>query len=187
MTAEQQTTGTPPTVAESDARRDESIQALAKSLKDTAKKYGADAVALQAALLMTSLKAGAAGPTEVSVVGVSPDAGADYLRIEVRTGIVFDADTTTPEGRGQSVWQRVALPALGRLRSVNFQPEGLDLLLVYGTQSFAQNVPRTVDLDKETAPVRVRVAIPGEALRALLDEEIAGEELLGRSLFVTEH
>lgn len=181
-----ETSGTPPSGAEAAAERDREIRELAASLQETARKHGADAVALQAALLMSSLGAGAAGPSEVSVVGVSPEAGSEYLRIEVRTGIVFDADTTTPEDRGMTVWREVALPALGRLQSSAFRPEGLDLLLAYGTQSFAANPTASVDFDKAVRAGNVRVAIPASVLRSLVAHEIAVEELLERSEFVRE-
>jgi len=145
------------------------VEELAAELADTANSYGPDALTVQVLLLMESMKAGALAPSEVEVVGPSPDLGPGHLRIRVDTGIIFEAGAVAVEDSDRRVWDTVARPVLARLESARFEPAGLELLLVYGLQDSGRT---SGDLDP-TEPFTPRSFALGFTA-FVLDELIAG-------------
>ncbi len=166
----------PSSEAVADARQ-RAAQGLASSLQETVRAHGADAVVLQASLLMAALSAGALGPTQVSVIGPTPVAGPEFLRIIVDTGIIFDSDTTNAAGRSDVVWRDVATPALARLVSTDLKPAGVDLVIGYAMQSYQLNHTDKPDLDRHLQHGEARFSIPADALKQLVAGRLPIEEL----------
>ena len=161
-------------------RRDETrarIEDLAAGLADTANTYGPDALTVQVLLLMEAMKAGASGPTEVEVVGPSPRLGEAYLRIRVETGLIFDRREASSAQFDRRVWQQVAVPLLDRLETANFEPAGLELLLLYGLQDPTTTALGRIDPAEPSAEQSVSVVLSAQALRALLAGETMAAEL----------
>jgi hypothetical protein len=157
------------------------IHSVARELAATAKRYGADSVSLQVALLLHTLRAGAVGASEVSVVGVSPHAGPAFLEVDVTTGIIFDADASTPSTCIRHLWQQIAVPTLQGMHSFEVQPRGLELVFVYGVQRFADSVENKADPSLPAEARTVRVAIPESVLAELAVGAIPLDTVLGRA------
>lgn len=166
----------PPSMPE----RSEQIQALAKSLADTADRYGNDAVALQAALLIETIASGAVGASEVTVVGPSQRAGASFLHMRVVSGHIFDSEASTPQTRLASLWERVALPALARLETLEMHPRGLHLQFAYGVQSFSDGPGGHPDPQAPYESRTMSVLVPPEALDDLVHHVVVPSALLER-------
>jgi hypothetical protein len=109
----------------------ESAELLARELALTAERHGPDSVALQASLLVSSMRAGAVGATEVRVVGDSTLTGTERLRIEVQTGLEFAGEDTTARQRADRIWNEVVAPVLERMESFDIRPRDLELEVFY--------------------------------------------------------
>jgi hypothetical protein len=154
---------------------------VAHELAATAKRHGKDSVALQAGLLIHSLAAGAVGVTEVAVVGESPHAGPQFLEVDVTTGIIFDAEASTPSAQLTHIWQRIAAPTLKNMNSFETTPRGIELVFRYGLQRFADRPEHKPD---PLAPAEMRIlrlAIPEAALAELTARAIEVDAVLPRA------
>lgn len=132
----QETDTKPPDLAAGEATRAR-VEALAESFAETAKQWGADAVALQVSMLMNSMRAGAVLATEVRIAGPSSGQGSSYLEIDVDTGIILDAGRGDERERVGRLWAAVVFPALEKLETLELKPSGLELVLRFGLQDFA--------------------------------------------------
>lgn len=155
------------------AATEQKVQSLAHELARIAAAHGSDSVALQAALLMETMRAGAVGPSEVTVAGVSPREGEEFLEIAVGTGIIFDSDTTDLAACNQKVWTSVAAPVLARMERFEIRPAGLELVFTYGLQSFSQLDHREADPTEPHDPHTVRFVLPASVLDDLVDHRIS--------------
>jgi hypothetical protein len=159
------------------SRTQERLQQLSSELGKTANAYGPGAVGLQVGLLTNTIGAGAVGPSEVVVVGSSSEAGPDYLRFRILTGLIFDSSQTTEAERLDFIWSRIATPALEATETFVMEPRGLELAFEYGLQHFAELPDHKPDA---TAPFSMRtitIAIGPEtvedyAARALTPAEL---------------
>jgi hypothetical protein len=163
-----------------DATR-ERMDALAKELARTAKQYGADAVALQVALLINTIRAGAVAPSEVTVVGPSGSAGPAYLEITIVSGLIFDADTTSPRVRLERIWNEIAAPALGGMETFATTPASIELKFAYSTQRFAEMAGHRADPNEPYQQRHLRVEIPEDVLSDLAVGTASTDEVLTRS------
>jgi len=109
----------------------EGAELLAHELALTAERHGPDSVALQASLLVSSMRAGAVGATEVRVVGASTLTGTERLRIEVETGLEFADGDTSARQRADRIWNEVVAPVLERMESFDIRPRDLELEVFY--------------------------------------------------------
>jgi hypothetical protein len=169
---------------EPEARRhstERRIHSVARELAATAKRHGADSVSLQVALLLNTLRAGAVGASEVSVIGQSPHAGPAFLEVDVTTGLIFDADASTPTTRIRQIWQQIARPTLESMNSFEMTPRGLELVFVYGVQRFADSVENKADPSLPSEARTVRVAIPESVLAEIAVDAIALDTVLARA------
>jgi hypothetical protein len=124
----------------------EGARQLAEALAETSRRHGADAVALQASLLVASLKAGATQATEVRVVGASRAPDGRRLRIEVDTGIEFSGEDSTDRERTDRIWQGIVVPVLERMQSFDIRPPGLELDFFYALATPSAGVSEQSDL-----------------------------------------
>jgi hypothetical protein len=162
-----------PVGAEASERR---AQSLASELRAVAEKHGPGAVVLQAGFLIEAMRAGAVGPTEVRVVGPSERHGAEFLEIDVGTGLIFDADSTDVAGRTDRVWAEIVAPVLSKMETFAIEPSGLALVFGYGTQRFSTHAERKADLSAPQEAHTARFVIPAAALEDLaLDRVSIGE------------
>ena len=176
-----ETAGTVPTPdAAAEATRAK-LEALAEELAETAQRYGPDAVALQALLLVETIRAGALGPSEVTVVGPSPVQGEDYLELRVLTGLLFDRDGSDQLSRAAEVLGLVAEPVLARMESFEFFPRGLELVFVYGIQDFDEDPHGKADPSLPFEERTLRMTIPSHMLAELSGGELGAAELLRRA------
>ena len=173
---------TGPVAAEAAERR---AMALARELGATAEKHGPTAVALQASFLIETIRAGAVGPSEVRVVGESPRQGAEFLEIDVGTGLVFDADTTDRERCAEQLWTGVVAPVLDKMEKFAIEPAGLDLVFGYGLQHFSTHIEHKADLSAPLEARAVRFVIPAQALEDLATDRISIDQL--RAAATTVH
>jgi len=157
------------------------LKSLAQELARTANEHGPDAVTLQAGLLVQTIRAGAVGPSEVSVVGPSRSAGESYLEVDVVTGLIFDSDSTSPRSRLTTMWNDIVAPALEGSERLETIPPNLELVLVYGTQRFSEQVHHKPDPSEPFDSRRLRVEISEAALGDLVAGAISTDELLARS------
>ena len=171
------TTMEPPTGPAAAEASERKAHALARELHAIAEKHGPGAVALQASLLIETIRAGAVGPSEVRVVGASPRHGGEYLEIDVGTGLIFDSDTTDIPACTDRVWATVVAPVLGKMETFAHQPAGLDLVLVYGRQHFSSHIEREADLSAPQEARTARFVIPAKALDDLAYDRISIDEL----------
>ena len=146
------------------AATEQKVQSLAQELARVAHDHGSDSVALQASLLLETMRAGAVGPSEVRVAGVSPREGAEFLEIAVGTGLIFDSDTTDLATCSQRVWASVAAPVLSRMERFDLRPGGLELVFTYGLQSFSRLDDREADPAEPHEPHTVRFVLPASVL-----------------------
>ncbi len=159
----------PPEVDSHEALR-ERIETLATELAQSAGKFGPDAVALQAALMLRSIEAGAVGPTAVGIQGASSCSAGRCLAIDVDSGLFFDSDKTTAATRLDYIWEHVAEPVLTAARRFEFSPPALELIFRYRTQSFAAQLDGRADPTAPARRYRRRVILSAE----LLDDLAAG-------------
>ncbi|MEO2138098.1 MAG: hypothetical protein ABGY28_11650 [bacterium] len=165
------TTNSPPDLQQGEATR-RAVNRLAEALALTAEEWGGDAVALQANLLINSLKAGAVLSTEVKVVGPSSVYGADFLQIDVDTGLLLDLGVSGPKIADKLLWGSVLLPSLERMETVDLDPAGLDVAFAYELQDFSQNDPPSrADLDGPTQVRTLRYRIEAGQLRSYVARE----------------
>lgn len=151
--------------------------ALARELQVVAERNGPGAVALQAALLIGTIRAGALGPSEVKVVGESPRQGAEFLEIDVLTGLVFDADTTDAAHSADRIWVELAAPVLDKLETLAIEPAGLELVFEYGAQRFSTHPENKADLSTPQEVHSVRFVIPAKTLDDLVSDRISIDQL----------
>lgn len=179
------TSTSPPDFKQGEAAR-QAVNRLAEELALTAKQWGADAVALQANLLINSLKAGAVLSTEVKVVGPSSVYGADFLQVDVDTGLLLDLEVSGRDVADELLWGSVLLPSLERMESVDLDPAGLDVAFAYELQDFSQNDPPSrADLAGPTQVRTLRYRIDSRQLRSYVNREINAVDLRDR-LTLTE-
>ncbi|MBC8293181.1 MAG: hypothetical protein H8E45_08465 [Proteobacteria bacterium] len=165
------TSNSPPDLQQGEATR-RAVNRLAEALALTAEQWGGDAVALQANLLINSLKAGAVLSTEVKVVGPSSVYGADFLQIDVDTGLLLDQEISGREAADELLWGSVLLPSLERMETLDLDPAGLDVAFAYELQDFSQNDPPSrADLDGPTQVRTLRYRIEAGQLRAYVARE----------------
>jgi len=173
---------TGPVAAEAAEKR---AMALARELGVIAEKHGPSAVALQASFLIETIRAGAVGPSEVRVVGESPRQGAEFLEIDVGTGLIFDADTTDRDRCAEQLWTVVVAPVLDKMESFAMEPAGLDLVFGYGLQHFSTHLEPKADLSAPLEARAVHFVIPAKALDDLATDRISIEQL--RAAATTVH
>ncbi|MFP6626087.1 MAG: hypothetical protein VCA74_03380 [Deltaproteobacteria bacterium] len=154
------------------------IEDLASELRSIAVDYGPDAAALQALMLVETIRAGALAASEVTVAGPAPGAELSLLSIEVVTGLIFDSDASTAQSRLTVVWTKVALPALLQLRSVLLDPPGLELSLAYQLQRFDDNPGGGADPGGPGQARRHRIRLAASLLEDLVSRRIEGADLL---------
>jgi len=162
----------------------EGAERLAQELALTAERHGPDSVALQASLLVSSMRAGAVGTTQVRVVGASTRTGTERLRIEVETGLEFADQDTTAQQRADRIWNEVVAPVLERMESFDIRPGSLELEVFYtvstdldsdsdaNLRAVAFEIDASVLEDlvlKMTTPEAVRAAGGGDAEHAGAD------------------
>jgi len=165
------TTNSPPDLEQGEATR-RAVNNLAEMLAQTAEQWGGDAVALQANLLINSLKAGAVLSTEVKVVGPSSVYGSDFLQLNVDTGLLLDLGVSSREVADKLLWGSVLLPSLERMETVDLDPAGLDVAFAYELQDFSQNDPPSrADLDGPTQVRTLRYRIEAGQLRSYVARE----------------
>lgn len=170
--ADRKVTMEAPDGAAIEAATEQKVQALTRELARIANDHGADSVALQASLLIETMRAGAVGPSEVRVAGPSPREGAEYLNIDVGTGLIFDADTTDVATCNQRVWSSVAAPVLAKMERFDIRPAGLELVFTYGLQKFSLHDERRADPREPQASHTVRFVLPASVLDDLADRRI---------------
>lgn len=158
----------------------ERLESLATELATIAAKYGNDAVALQASLLVESLRAGAVAATEVTVAGPSDEAGAGYLRFEVATGLIFDS-ASSEHSCAETIWGKIVAPVLAKMDSFDTKPGGLELVFTYGLQDSSLFKGGRAAADQPYDLASLRITIAAEVLAALADDEITIDEVLARS------
>jgi len=176
----QEHTNTPPEGNWSDSTH-ERLQSLASELAAIADKYGNDSVALQASLMVESLRAGALAPTEVRVAGPSKQAGSEYLRFEVATGLIFDSRTSSERSCAAEIWRSVAAPVLAKMDGFDIRPAGVEFAFSYGLQDFSLNQGHRAEADQPYELFSLSIAIPAETLAALAAGEISTDDVLSRS------
>lgn len=176
--AERPVTMEPPDAAAAQAATEQRVRALSGELAKIASNYGPDSVALQASLLIETMRAGAVGPSEVRVAGPSPREGADYLEIDIGTGLIFDSDTTDLAACNQRVWTRVAAPALGKMERFDIRPAGLELVFTYGVQSYSRQEDRDADPTEPQEAHTVRFVFPAAVLEDLAYRRITVDAAL---------
>lgn len=161
----------------------EKVGSLARQLNAIVEAHGPDSVALQASLLIETLRAGAVAPSEVGVAGADESPFEDFLVFRVLSGIIFDSETTTAEMRLDKVWSTVAVPALDKMESFDFRPGSLELVLGYGVQPFSKAYDFEVDptLPYELKQQKLRIE------RSDLEEVLAGKLMVGALLKKCEH
>ncbi len=165
------TSNSPPDLQQGEATR-RAVNRLAEALAVTAEQWGGDAVALQANLLINSLKAGAVLSTEVKVVGPSSVYGADFLQFDVDTGLLLDLEVSGREVADELLWGSVLLPSLERMETVDLDPAGLDVAFAYELQDFSQNDPPSrPDLAGPTQVRTLRYRIDSGQLRSYVARE----------------
>ena len=181
--AERKVTMEAPDGAAIEAATEQKLQSLAQELARIANDHGSDSVALQASLLVETIKAGAVGPSEVRVAGPSPREGSEYLAIDVGTGLIFDSDTTDLAVCNQRVWTTVAAPVLAKMERFDIRPAGLELVLRYGLQSFARQEDREADPGESQEAHTIRFVLPASVLDDLASRRITIDAALaaGRS------
>lgn len=181
--AERKVTMEAPDGAAIRAATEQKVQSLTQELARIANDHGADSVALQASLLVETMRAGAVGPSEVRVAGPSPREGADYLEIDVGTGLIFDADTTDLATCNQRVWSSVAAPVLAKMERFDIRPAGLELVFTYGLQKFSLQEDRDADPSAPQESHTVRFVLPASVLDDLAYRRITTDAALaaGRS------
>ena len=169
--------------AATEAATEQKAQSLAHELARIAHDHGSDSVALQASLLIETMRAGAVGPSEVRVAGVSPREGADFLETAVGTGLIFDADTLDLDTCSQRVWASVAAPVLAKMERFELRPAGLELVFTYGLQSYSRQDYRKPDPSQPHEPHTVRFVLPASVLDDLAYRRITVDAALaaGRS------
>jgi hypothetical protein len=163
----------------------EQAHALASELRATAERCGPDSVALQASLLVETLRAGAVAPSEVGVEGPAAPPNQDYLRIRVLTGLIFDPAASTPQTRLAQIWSGVVAPAIGKMDGFNITPGGLELAMGYGLQAFGEFMDRKADPSEKTETVGRTLRISEATLTRLASDEVTADEVLELA-FVTE-
>jgi len=165
------------------AATEQRLQSLAKELARIADDHGSDSVALQASLLVETMRAGAVGPSEVRVAGVSPREGADFLEVAVGTGLIFDSDTADVAACNERVWTSIAAPVLAKMERFDIRPAGLELVFTYGLQSFSGQDDRDADPTAPHEPHTVRFVLPASVLDDLAYRRITVDAALaaGRS------
>lgn len=165
------------------AATEQKVHSLTQELARIANDHGADSVALQASLLIETMRAGAVGPSEVRVSGPSPREGAEYLEIAVGTGLIYDADTTDVAACDQNVWANVAAPVLAKMERFQIRPAGLELVFSYGMQRFSLLDDRKADPREPQEPHTVRFVLPASVLDDLAYRRITIDAALaaGRS------
>ena len=149
------------------------MNALAAELRRIAETHGPDSVILQTRLLMRSIAAGAVAPTEVRVVGPSATLGGEYLEIDVDTGIIFTEPETTQNGRTDRIWREVAGPALEGMSSFNLEPNGLQMVFVFGVQ----HTEESPDPAKPARYERFSVSLPAARLASAAVEKHDAETI----------
>jgi len=159
----------------------EKLGKLAKELSQVANAHGPDAVALQVGLLVRAMQAGAVDATEVRVVGPSPEAGETFLRIELLSGLIFDAKTSTPTGRARTLWRDVAAPAIDGLESYATTPPNLELVIDYGLQDFELLSDRKPDPTERYDHRRMRFEVPEDVVHDCVAGAQAAADALGSS------
>jgi len=176
-------TNKPPDGAAIDAATDQKLRSLAQELARIARDHGSDSVALQASLLIETIRAGAVAPSEVRVGGVSPREGEEFLEVAVGTGLIFDSDTTDLATCNQRVWTSVAAPVLSKMERFDIRPSGLELVFSYGIQSFSRQDDREADPTQPHEPHTVRFVLPASVLDDLALHRITIDAALaaGRS------
>lgn len=167
---------TPPDSAAVRAATEEKVRSLAQELARTAQQHGDDAVALQAALLIQAMRAGAVGATEVKVAGPSPREGEGFLELAVGTGLIFDGDVHAIEACNEQVWLSVAAPVLEQMERFDIKPEGLELVFTYGVQRFSDHTERKADPGAEQEPHTVRFVLPADLLADLASDRVSAVE-----------
>jgi len=179
------TTLTPPTGPVAAEAVEKKAMALARELQVVAERNGPGAVALQAAFLIETIRAGAVGPSEVKVVGESPHQGAEFLEIDVGTGLIFDADTTDAARGADRIWLELAAPVLDKVENFAIEPAGLELVFAYGLQSFSSQMERKADLSAPHEAHSVRFVMSARALDDLVNDRISIDGL--RAVATTLH
>jgi hypothetical protein len=178
---ERKVTNKAPDGAAIDAANDQKMRSLAQELARTANDHGSDSVALQASLLIETIRAGAVAPSEVRVGGVSPREGEEFLEIAVGTGLIFDSDTTDLATCKQRVWTTVAAPVLSKMERFDIRPSGLELVFSYGLQSFSRQDDREADPTQPHEPHTVRFILPASLLEDLAFHRITIDAALAAS------
>lgn len=179
------TTLAPPTGPVAAEAAEKKAMALARELGVIAEKHGPTAVALQASFLIETIRAGAVGPSEVRVVGESERQGAEFLEIDIGTGLIFDADTTDRDRCAERLWVEVVAPVLDKVEKFAIEPGGLDLVFGYGVQRFSEHMEHKADLSAPLEARAVRFVIPAKALDDLAYDRISVEQL--RAVATTVH
>jgi hypothetical protein len=158
----------------------EGARELAEALAETIRLHGPDAVALQASLLVSSLKAGATQATEVRVVGASPRPDGERLRIEIDTGIEFSTEDSTDAERVDRIWLGIVVPVLEQMESFDIRPPGLELDFFYAVANPGMHVSEQTELRavgfRFDAPLLADLAAGGEDLAShRLSAQLGGE------------
>lgn len=179
--AERKITNKAPDGAAIEAATAQKMHSLAQELSRIARDHGSDSVALQASLLIETIKAGAVGPSEVRVAGASPREGQDFLEVAVGTGLIFDADTTDLAACNQRVWTSIAVPVLAKMERFDIRPAGLELVFHYGLQSFSRHDGQEADPTAPHEPHTVRFVLPASVLADLALHRITIEAALAAS------
>lgn len=146
------------------------LDSVSNELKRLVRDFGPDSVVLQAKLLVKAMAASPAVATEVGVTGPSKVAGAEYLEINVGTGLHLEAKNTTAQSRRAQVWKDIAAPVLDEMKSFKIQPSGLELVMRYEVADSTTAFP-------EPKPEGFRAAIPRSVLEKMIVNETTAEAI----------
>jgi hypothetical protein len=159
----------------------EQLEGLARELREVAERHGPDAVALQAALLLETIRAGAVAASEVSVEGPAAEPHADHLCVRVLSGLIFDRRESTARSRLEQMWGRVAAPALGRMESFDIRPTSLELVLGFGVQDFSETDEGVADPALDYPVREVHLRLPADELASMASRSLGAGELFERA------
>jgi hypothetical protein len=170
----------PPASGTSVESSEQQIDVLARELRTSVEKYGADAVALQAALLVESLRGGAVAASEVGIEGSAPAPHADHLRLRVLSGVVFVEESTSPQSRLEAIWESLVGPALSRMHRFDITPTSLELVVAYGVQDISAIPERKIDPTRAYVEQEVVLRFPASELSAFTSDALTSDELFER-------
>jgi hypothetical protein len=156
-----------------------SRQEINRALGELRRRYGDDAVRMQAHLLRSAVGGGSVLEASAGVAGIEQHEGKRYLRFDVVTGIVYDDASVPAAERPVRLWTDVVDPALRPFTAIDLPADGVVLVFVYQHVAYRDRAELLQKLREAPAPSdEIRLHLSAREIVEFAHARLSASELL---------